>query len=404
MKIFMLIIDGISDDKMDVLGSRTPFEVAVTPYMEYLAKTSRIGTINTVFDGYPIESLVCIMGLLGYDPRKYYPFGRASFEALARGISLGEDDLAFRCNIVQIAPKGDSIMDFTSGMILDTYAKKILAKIRLPFATWELYPGQSYRNLLIIRNSGIRADSVKLFEPHMHQKESLLSVFPQAKTPEAQHLVSELTTFMKDSYNQIGAMNMESDCKGNMLWFWSPSSKPKLPAFESLYGFKGAIVAGLDFMHGLAMATDMYFDIIPGATGYIDTNYEAKSAAAIALFNKYDFVLTHVNATDEAAHMHDPWQKIDAIEKIDQQILEPVFCYLRKRHMKDFLIVICGDHKTRCSDGKHIGDPVPFLYYQSARNETTPKLFDDGARAPKIESLDFIRKVVLDGANDIHAI
>lgn len=396
MKIFMLIIDGVSDDKIDVLDRRTPFEVAVTPYMEYLAKTSSIGTINTAFEGYPVESLVCIMGLLGYDPRKYYPFGRASFEALARGISLGEDDLALRCNIVQVAPDGSSIVDFTSGMILDTYAKKILAKIRLPFATWELYPGQSYRNLLIIRNSGVRADAVKLFEPHMHQKEPLSSVFPQAKTPEAQHLVSDLTIFIKDSCNQINAMNMESDCKGNMLWFWSPSSKPQLPTFESLYGFKGAIVAGLDFMHGLAMAADMYFDIIPGATGYIDTNYGAKSAAAIALFNKYDFVLTHVNATDEAAHMHDPWQKIDAIEKIDQQILEPVFCYLRKRYKENFLVVICGDHKTRCSDGKHIGDPVPFLYYQNARGIASPKLFDDRVRTPKIESLDFIRRVVLD--------
>ena len=108
----MLIIDGAGDDPLPELGGRTPLEAAVVPYMEHLASNGETGAVQTVFDGCPIESLVCIMGLLGYDPRKYYPCGRASFEAMARGIGIGENDLVLRCNIVRAAKNRESIADF----------------------------------------------------------------------------------------------------------------------------------------------------------------------------------------------------------------------------------------------------------------------------------------------------
>jgi 2,3-bisphosphoglycerate-independent phosphoglycerate mutase len=210
----------------------------------------------------------------------------------------------------------------------------------------------------------------------------------------AERLASELKNFLLDSYEQIAAMKMDSNCKGSMLWFWSPSSKPSLPSFKNLYGISGAVVAGLDFMHGLAMAADMYFEIIPGATGYIDTNYSAKADATIQLFKKYDFVLTHVNATDEAAHMHDPGEKIKAIENIDRKILEPVFCHLKERYARDFSVVVCGDHKTRCSDGKHVGDPVPFVCYRDASDTRFQKKWTGISLGESYQSLNFISRFI----------
>jgi 2,3-bisphosphoglycerate-independent phosphoglycerate mutase len=394
MKTFMLIIDGVSDDPLPELGGHTPLEVAVTPYMEYLALKGEMGTIQTAFEGYPIESLVCIMGLLGYDPRKHYPCGRASFEAIARGVSVGENDLVFRCNIVKVAKNRESIADFTAGMISDTYAKKILSKIKLPAPTWELYPGQSYRNLLIIRQTLVKASDIKLFEPHMHHDEPLEGLLPNATTKQAEPLASELRDFLLSSYEQIASMELASDCEGNMLWFWSPSSKPQLPPFKSLYGISGAVVAGLDFMHGLAMAADMYFEIVPGATGYIDTNYGAKAEATIKMLDKYDFVLTHVNATDEAAHIHDAAKKIAAIERVDRFVLEPVFCRLRKICPGNFSVIVCGDHKTRCSDGKHIGDPVPFFYYQDANTKNHQKIWSEVSMGKICPSINFMATIM----------
>ena len=377
MKTFMLVIDGVSDDPLPELEGHTPLEVSVNPYMEYLASKGERGTIQTAFEGYPIETLVCVMGLLGYDPLKHYPCGRSSFEAVARGISVGENDLVLRCNIIKAAKNYESIADFTAGMISDTYAKKILSKIKLPASTWELYSGQSYRNLLVIRQTPVKPNEIKFFEPHMHHDEPLECLLPVAATKQAESLASDLRDFLLNSYEQIASMNLAPACEGNMLWFWSPSSKPQLPSFKNLYGISGAVVAGLDFMHGLAMAADMYFEIIPGATGYIDTNYGAKAEATIKMFDKYDFVLTHVNATDEAAHMRDPAQKIAAIESVDRHILEPVYCHLRKKFPENFAVIVCGDHKTRCSDGKHIGDPVPFFYYRDMKNKNHQKIWTE---------------------------
>jgi len=391
-KTFMLIMDGVSDDAIPELRGNTPLEAAVTPYMEYLAQTAELGTIETIFDGYPIESMVCIMGLLGYDPRKYYPFGRASFEAMARGIALRDDDIAFRCNIIKATEGRGEILDFTAGMISDTYAKKILSRMYLPSPTWELYPGQSYRNLLIVRQPKIGVDGIRLFEPHMHQNEPMKGILPRAKTPEALPFVDKLKDFLLDSYSQIVKMNLDEECQGNMLWFWSPAKRPEFPSFKAIHGQTGAVVAGLDFMHGLAMAADMFFELVPGATGYIDTDYSAKANATIKLLGKYDFVLTHVNATDEAAHMHSPGEKKKAIERIDREILGPVFCYLQEHDDRDFSIIVCGDHKTRCVDGKHIGDPVPFLAYNHKRgNENMGfKKFTEKTSGKSIKSLDVL--------------
>ena len=140
----------------------------------------------------------------------------------------------------------------------------------------------------------------------------------------------------------------------------------------------------------------MHFEIIPGATGYIDTNYEAKAAATIKMFDKYDFVLTHINATDEAAHMHDIAQKIAAIENVDRYILEPVFCHLKKYFRNNFAVIVCGDHKTRCCDGKHIGDPVPFLFYLDNKAlKQVRKLFKENpVPCRSVLSLQFIKEAI----------
>jgi 2,3-bisphosphoglycerate-independent phosphoglycerate mutase len=127
-------------------------------------------------------------------------------------------------------------------------------------------------------------------------------------------------------------MEMPVECSGNMLWVWSPSEKPEWPSFSEMTGMKGACIGGLDFLHGIAMAADMHFDIVPGATGYIDTNYDAKAHYAIEYLRHYDLVLVHVNATDEEAHMHNHEGKRKAIEAIDQKIIGPIMMELHANH------------------------------------------------------------------------
>jgi 2,3-bisphosphoglycerate-independent phosphoglycerate mutase len=153
-----------------------------------------------------------------------------------------------------------------------------------------------------------------------------------------------------------------------------------------------AFVGGLDFLHGIAMAAGIHFDVIPGATGYIDTNYQAKADYTIKYLEDFDFVLTHINAADEEAHQRNYRGKVDAIERTDRFLIAPVLYELEKRYRGDFRIVVCGDHGTRCVDGKHTDAPVPYAMYGSGIEAGNNAGLRESAcenEAP-LDSLDFL--------------
>lgn len=395
MKTVMVIIDGLGDEPIPELGGRTPLEVAFIPNIQYIATRGRIGRIRTTFPGFPIESMVCIMGLLGYEPQQFYPCGRASFEAMAKGIPLHPGDLVLRCNTVTVDRDRQVLTDFTGGLISDSDARALVSQINLPHDDWELYPGQSYRNILIIRNSDVDVKAFKCREPHMNISKPVRENLPQSDDPRTDRLAQKVTAFLLDTQRQIANMDLPSSCGANMLWVWSPSCKPAWPSFYERTGLRAAVVGGLDFLHGIAMAAKIHFDVIPGATGYIDTNYSSKAEYTLRYLERYDFVLTHVNATDEEAHQHNHRGKIEAIEKIDRLVVGPVLCELVRKYNDDFRIVICGDHATRCCDGKHTDAPTPFALFGTGMDVCSSHPFTEAAcEAHKpLASLSFLKEL-----------
>jgi 2,3-bisphosphoglycerate-independent phosphoglycerate mutase len=358
-KMFMLIIDGMSDDALTALDGRTPLEAADLPNLRSLAAAAKRGFVKTVHRA-PPESLSCILGLLGYGDD--IPPGRAAFEALAGGVTLEPGDLAFRCNIVSLSGDGTAIEDFTAGNISDETAAEMLARAEMPSERWELYAGQSYRNILVVRGARVHASEIALYEPHMHQGEPIEAILPSGSGVAPARLSDELRGFMLRSVREAGG-------KRRMFWLWGASEKPNLPAFADMHGVTGAVVAGLDFMGGLASAAGLSFKRTPGATGYLDTDYSAKASDALAMFETHDFVLVHVNATDEAAHARDAAGKVGALERVDADIIGPVERTLRERYGENFTVIICGDHKTSSRSGLHRDDPVPYMIY---RGNTPP--------------------------------
>lgn len=363
MKTVLVVIDGVGDEPNPKHGFKTPLETAFCPNIHYIATNGKIGRINTVFEGFPIESMVCIMGLLGYEPERFYPSGRASFEAIAKGIHLNPSDLVLRCNLISLDEHKKVITDFTAGLISDSNAKKIISKIELPYPNWELYPGQSYRNILIVRNANSDVKSLKCFEPHMNIGNDTNDILPYNMSDVHDVVINQVKDFLIDTKSQIAAMDLPGDCKADMLWVWSPSTKPDWPSFKSRTGLKASFVGALDFLHGIAMAADIHFDIIPGATGYIDTDYKAKGEYAKKYLAENDLLLVHINATDEEAHQYNFLGKTDAIEKIDRDVIGPLLFELEKKYKGEYRIVVCGDHETRSTDGKHGEAPVPYAIY-----------------------------------------
>lgn len=393
MKLVMLILDGVSDVACPALDGVTPLESAFAPHLHYLATRGRVTRIDTAFEGFPVESMVCIMGLLGYDPRQFYPAGRSSFEAMAKGIPLTKRDLILRCNTVTVDRERGALEDFTAGMISDATARRVLSRIKLPHPTWELHPGQSYRNTLVIRDADVDPRQITCAPPHQHIGEDIGPLLPTTTEARAQPLMEDLRAFLMSSQDQVAAMELPSDCRANMLWVWSPAEFADWPSFHRRTGLNAAVVGGLDFLHGIAMAADMFYEHIPGATGEVDSNLAAKAEHAIRYLDRYDFVLVHVNATDEAGHQKDADLKRRAIERADHEVLGPLLRALRSRFSAEgFRVVVCGDHMTRSTDGRHVGAPVPAVLYGSGVVEDRASGFTeaDADRRPTIPSLDVL--------------
>lgn len=380
MKFVMFVIDGASDVPAPELGSRTPLEAAFAPTLHHLAARGVLGRLESTFEHYPVESMVCVMGLIGYEPAEFYPGGRSAFEAMALGIPLNDDDLIFRCNTITVDPSDQRLTDFTAGMISDSTARRVLSRLQLPDPSWEVFPGQSYRNVLVIRHSGIRPTDIVCAAPHMHIGESAHDLLPYGLTEEAEALAARIRTFLLDTHRQMSPGQPAHNGHTNMLWVWSGAKKASWPSFESRTRKTAALVGGLNFLHGIAMAADIDFDRIPGATGYLDTNYEAKLTYAIDCVRNHDFTLVHINAADEAGHKRDAVLKTRVIEEIDQRLLGPLVRSLREQYGDDgFRLMICPDHATRSDDGRHTREPVPFVLYGHGVEESGVSCFSEAA-------------------------
>jgi 2,3-bisphosphoglycerate-independent phosphoglycerate mutase len=108
---------------------------------------------------------------------------------------------------------------------------------------------------------------------------------------------------------------------------------------------------------------------VPGATGYIDTNYRGKMEAALRELETKDFVLIHVEAPDEAGHNGNVQEKIRAIERIDREMLGPILG--RAREKGDLKILLLPDHPTPVAIRTHAQEPVPFVFYPAPAGLST---------------------------------
>ena len=127
---------------------------------------------------------------------------------------------------------------------------------------------------------------------------------------------------------------------------------------QKRFGLKGATITAVDLARGLSKLIG--FDVIdvPGATGFVDTNYEGKGLAAIEGLDKYDLVFVHIEAPDEASHNGNAEMKKKAIEQIDKYIVGPVLEALQK--YESWRILVMPDHPTPVSSKAHSSEPVPF--------------------------------------------
>ena len=360
-KAVIFLPDGMADEPLNELGGKTPLEYAHTPGMDSIAKNGASGTFLTLPDGLPTSSDVANMSVLGFLPEKNYP-GRGPIECASQGIELGPDDVAFRCNLVY-ASDDQILRDYSAGHIDNERARRLMEDLQKEFGSDEVtfYSGVSYRNLLVLHGKRFSA-AVNYFKPDSSADIPLaeLKSSPADDSAEARETVAFLHDLEERcaAFLAVHELNAGISSPANCIWPWSPGKKPAIPGFETLYnGRKGAIISAVDVIKGLGRCTGMEVIEVPGATGFVDTNYTGKMESALKAFEDHDLVYLHVEAVDECSHLGDLKLKLQAIEDFDAKIVVPLLEALKSR--PDINFAVLPDHPVPVRLRKHTTTPVP---------------------------------------------
>ncbi len=368
MKYVVILGDGMADEPMESLDGKTPLDYAKTPCMDSMACQGTMGMVQNVPEGMAPGSDVANLSVLGYDPRRCYS-GRSPLEALSVGVSMEPEDVIFRCNLVTLTEqepyREKKILDHSSGEISTEDADILMDSIRQAFDSEDIsfYTGTSYRHIMVWKQGKV----VPMEPPHDHLGTVIGPWLPQEQ---------RLKEMMEKSFPILDAHPLnqqragQGKNKANSLWFWGAGTKPSLQNFREKTGLKGAMISAVDLLKGIAVGAGMEVYRVPGATGSIDTNYEGKAAAAAKalLEDGCDFVYVHVEAPDEMGHQGLIPEKVRSIEDLDSRLIAPL-----KKALDDsgeeYRMLILPDHPTPIRLRTHTGEPVPYLLFDSTRQE-----------------------------------
>ncbi|HOW55660.1 MAG TPA: cofactor-independent phosphoglycerate mutase [Syntrophorhabdaceae bacterium] len=363
MKYIVVIGDGMADFPLDELGGKTPLMAAKKPNMDMMARKGFCGKVKTVPDGFPPGSDVAGMSIFGYDPALYYT-GRAPIEASGMGISMGPDDVAFRCNLVNIGSEGgsDVMGDYSGGHITTEEAAVLIGSLNEKMGGPEIifFPGVGYRHIMIWKGGAFELSTTP---PHDITGKKTAGHLPQGRGEET------VKSLMDRSREILGGHDLNKrridagKLPANSIWLWGQGRRAALPSFREKFGLRGATVCAVDLVRGISSLIGFTAPRIEGATGYLDTDYGAKARAALSLLKDHDIVYVHVEAPDEASHNGDTAEKIKAIECIDRDVLG----VLLKEADRDTRFLIVTDHATPITMKTHFATPVPFAVYDGSR-------------------------------------
>ncbi|WNY26423.1 cofactor-independent phosphoglycerate mutase [Methanolapillus ohkumae] len=386
MKYVVIIGDGMADLPIPELNHKTILQYAQKPNLDFLAKNGQCGLAVTVPNGYSPGSDVANMSIFGYDPAVYYT-GRSPLEAVSMGVSLVGNDLAFRTNLITIGNADGTvsangpdlenayILDYSGGHITSDEAKELIRAVEagLGTAQFSFYPGISYRHLLVAKDNF--GKNCVFTPPHDVTGKKASDHFPMAKEGdlESKRAAQIYLDMMKASYeilknHPINQKRVrEGKSPANCIWFWGQGNAPKFEKFEKIHQKTGAVISAVDLLKGIGICAGLEVIEVPGATGFLDTNYAGKASAAISALKSKDFVFVHIEAPDECGHLGDYKKKLQAVEDLDSKIIKPLldFAIESQKKGESIAILVMPDHPTPVALKTHTSDPIPFVLYDT---------------------------------------
>lgn len=357
MKFVLVVLSGVADLPVAALKDRTPLQVARTPALDALARSGRVGTVATTPPGEHSGSDAALLTLLGYDTKRY-PLRRGALEAIGAGIDLSPQDLVFRGNLVSLY--NEKIADLTAGRISTDEAHVLLDELSKEVGddAIRIHPLTRYRFLAIVK--GGRSLRVQTAPPHVAVGKAVREVYPSGE--DGGRFARLLDTSRKVlGGHEINAVRVDlGENPANFVWLWGEGADVDLPTLVTTFGVSGVCVAGAPLARGVGRKVGLDVIDVPGATGDLDTDLDGKAEAALRALERSDFVFVHVQAANEASHLHDPMMKVEVIQQADRHLIEPIRDGL-DRLDDGYRIVIASDHVTASDRDEPILGSAPFL-------------------------------------------
>jgi 2,3-bisphosphoglycerate-independent phosphoglycerate mutase len=253
------------------------------------------------------------------------------------------------------------LTDFTAGHITSAEGAALIDAIKaMPVPEGiEFRAGVSYRNLMIYRGRPgheLFTEETVTDPPHDHPGAPAVEHLPRGPGAEL------LKGLMVAAFEVVGvhpvnqARVKAGKAPANAIWLWGQGKAPSVSKFADLHGLRGAIISAVDLVRGVGQLAGWTRIDVPGATGYLDTDYAAKGRYAIRALEDHDIVCVHVEAPDEASHEGRHGAKVEALERIDRDIVGPLLGALAAYDR--WRILVSPDHSTLLRTRAHDRAPV----------------------------------------------
>ncbi len=372
MKYCVVIIDGAAGWALPERGSKTCLALAHTPNLDAMVQEGVLGLARTVPPGMEPSSACACMSVIGYDPKVYYR-GRATIEAKSMGITISEGDVVFRCNLVAV--RDGKMWDYSSGHISTSEAQQLISALEDNLGSDQVrfYPGVSYRHICKI--SG-REDTLlaACTPPHDIPGKPVNEFMPNGPGSD---LLRDLMV-RSEAVLYAHPVNVErragGDIPATMIWlFWGTGKVPDMPPFKQVYGVDAAMTSGVDLLRGLAQMTEMEILDIPGVTDGQDNDYAAQAVGAVKALDEHGLVVVHIEAPDEAGHAGSIDDKIEAIQRVDREVLSR----LRNWREDNLRLLVMPDHPTPIQIQTHTDEPIPFMLWGAGFTPNGAKRFTE---------------------------
>jgi len=355
MKILLMVLDGAADRSN---ATQTPFQAAIKPNIDRLAKNGKVGMIDIGYKG-SVESDFGFLNLLGFYSKNTYP-GRGYLEALGAGIEPKHGDLCIRGNFATLNADGN-LIDRRAGRDetgLEELAN-MLDGMEIDGVHFTVKKSAGHRVIIIASGKNL---STELMPNDTREINTPVRQIV-AKNEKAKFTASVLNKFITRSRKLLERheINKKRSKPANVILMRGFGKRRDIEGFEKRYGMKACCIAGIPIAKGVARWLGMDVIEVEGATGMPNTNLAGKFNAAIKAIDKYDFIWLHINACDILSHDGKREEKRRYIEKIDSEVGK----LLKRIDISKLIIAITSDHRTvsipEFKFYRHVPDPVPVL-------------------------------------------